>query len=192
MILVKSTSPHISEFLSPDNSERELLIDYERGGIHLNDPSMGSDYQDWIVVYEAGSVKVRTRAGTDESVIFTGPNVTEVSLTFDQNMAPAVAWVQNGACYFSRFDSIIGATVVDAFFGATSPFLSLDDKRLTMQGISDVLFAYIRAGALYFRVQRERFNVEHFFATLPVGASRIMNMGMGRNGRFEFYIKTEF
>ena len=44
---VPSTVAVPSEFLSPDDQVSSPLIDFERGGVALNNSSLGLNYQNW-------------------------------------------------------------------------------------------------------------------------------------------------
>lgn len=179
-------------FLAPDDADRSLLMDYERGGVHLNDPSQGLDYQVWKMWYDADNsqIKLSTLANTDETVVLTSGQITELSFTFDQNMRLAMVYVENTIAKFRWFDPIQNAVVTDVLQGATSPMIALDEKRSLQLSDSDIVLAYVRDGSLYYRLQRERFLTEHALAALPPGVSRIMNLGMSSQNRVQVLVKT--
>jgi hypothetical protein len=63
--------------------------------------------------------------------------------------------------------------------------LTLDDKRALASATNDVILAYIRAGGLYYRQQRDRFAVEYVVGTGVGSSSRIVALGMGANMRLQ-------
>lgn len=189
-----STAVYSAPFVSPDDTTRDLLTDYERGGTALNDASLGLNVKNWKCAYNklTGDVIISNVNGGQASTQFNAPQITEISFTFDQLMRPTFAYVQATVAKLRWFDSVIGATVTDVISGAVrSPFLALDERRDVLVGTSDMILAYIREGAVYYRQQRERFTEEHLLLdVLPAGASRIVALGMARNNRFQVQVET--
>jgi len=177
--------------LSPDNRDRtDLLLDYELGGVALNDPSAGLQVQPWEAWSDGAHLWVAPSPGrTPTTLLLTGSGITEVALAFDQNMRATVAYVESGTAKLRWFDTSIGAMTTTSYAGATSPMLTLDDKRAlsTLTGTSDVLFAYIRAGSVYYRQQRDRFTIERLLGALPPSSTRIDRIGMGANNRLQIW-----
>jgi hypothetical protein len=95
-----------------------------------------------------------------EFVAFSAPGITEFSFSFDQNMRLAIAFVQDGVAKLRWFDSVPGQTVITEYPSAITPRVVLDDKRFTQTSASDIIFAYMRNGDLYYRQQRDRFQTE--------------------------------
>lgn len=192
-----SSSAKAADFLSPDDGDRDLLLDYEYGGIDLNDPSRGLNYTKWKIQYvkaEANAIKVSYLDGSHMTTLLnTSDEVTEVSLAFDQNMSPIIVYVMLGVTYLRWFDATVGSIVTTVITGALSPMVSLDDKRLFNQGNSDVILGYIRNKHLYYRQQRYRFLVEEDQGVLPtLGISRLSKLGMSRTNRFQAQIITKY
>lgn len=162
------------------------LNDSEMGGVALRDTSQGLLVRMWNCRYDraAGDVIVGAE-GVPDAVLFNRPDITELSLTFDQNMAPFIAFVQTGQAKFFWYDPVVQDYAFEETLlaGCSSPRCSLDDKRANFVGGSDIVLAYVRAGALYMRLQRERYLVEHF---LQAGVDKLYQVGMARNGRFQW------
>lgn len=191
-----SSTPVIADYLAPDNiivprAER-LLLDYEMGGIHLSDPSVGLQYQQWKMWKAVdNNIKVSTITDTDITTIFNSPLTTELSFTFDQSMRLAMTYVENTTAKYRWFDTFLGATVTTSIpDGAYSPVMALDDKRPENGGNSDILLIYLRGNACYYRLQRDRFLIEYLYANIPPGVSRIVNWGMNKQYRFQIQIHT--
>jgi len=185
---VASDTALVSEFLAPEDTDTELMISYERGGVALNDASLGRDYQLWKCYVEDSTVKVSPVSGSPVTVIATAPGITAVSLAFDTNIQPAVAYMTEGVTKFYWFNSLTAQFQTDTYVGVTSFKLHMDDKRVYNNAFSDVIFAYIRDGMLYVRQQKDRYAVEY-----PIGPAlgRIRRLGLNRVWRLQFEIDPE-
>ncbi len=165
------------------------LTDYETGGKAFNDTSEGLMYQVWrcrIVEEEEIIVDAENVA---EQVIHTGSAITECSLSFDQNMRPALAYVEGGESFFRWFDPQADQQVVLPLgAGVVTPRVALDDKRPNQIGYSDVVLAYLRDENLYFRLQRDRYATEYLLRE-AVPAPGLIKIGMAANLRFQFMLR---
>lgn len=163
------------------------LIDIEYGGIAINDASMGLMYQPWTLRYDApsGDMILSPRSGTP-TVLFNRSGITEVSLAFDRNMQPAVAFVQNGQAKFYFYSPIDDNFVMwETQLGqAKNPKVTHDDKRDTESSRSDVILAYVMGNSIRYRQQRDRYLTEYTFATSGVNA--LYRVGMNKGGRLQF------
>lgn len=160
-------------------------VDFEDGGIALQDPSQGNQYQQWRgrllgedVVLDAPTVAPVT--------IYSAPDITEISFTFSQNMDPALAFVQADVAKLRWFDSTVGTNVITEYPGAITPRVILDDKRATQVASSDIIFAYLRSGALYYRQQRDRFQTEYLLDTGPHAG--LVKIGFNAQLRLQFFL----
>lgn len=185
-----STTPVLSALLYPDDLGRETrLLDYEMGGVAVGDASQGLQVRTWRAWVDAGQVLLAPwPENAPVTALFAADGVSGLSLAFDQLMHPTVAYVQDGMTKLYWYDTLAAAQVTTSFPDAANPAVCLDDKRAVMvqQGITDVLFLYLRAGGLYYRQQRDRFNVERVLApTLASNVSRVESVGMGVNGRLQ-------
>ena len=175
-----------TQFLYPRSKSYPLTESWENGGVALSDPSEELTKYVWQAWTDGTTITVKRDDLATETVLITDSNITEVDLTFDQNMRPCIACVANGISKLYWYDSSLAMQVTDNFVGITSPRVSLDDKRRFNVGNSDIIFAYQKDNDLCYRVQRERFGVEHVLATNP--KKRLLwRIGMGRKNRFLFY-----
>lgn len=181
-----SVFPVVSEFVERASRRTLPLVDYEMGGVALNDPSQGLLVQLWRVQVLGPDVVVDHDGGTQQ-ILFSRPNITEVALAFDQNMRPYIAFVQDGTAWLWWYDSAAGAMVFSSFVGAVTPRLATDEKRPLQLADSDVILAYVRANNLYFRMQRERFQTERLLAS-AVNAT-LVAIGMNRGNRLQFRLR---
>ena len=179
-----SSTDVIAPFLTPKRNPTDLLIDYEIGGVDIQDTSQGLDTYLWSCSYEQGWVVLNNPVEKTEWRQVSG--VTEISFAFDQNMRPIIAYVSSGQTYLNWYDSASGDYVTTAYGSSTkSPRLSLDDNREALTGTSDVIFAYVKDDQVFYRQQRDRFQVEYLVGDLPDGL-KLVQVGMSRKYRFQF------
>lgn len=183
---VLSSQVIFAPFLSPRDAPPRTLVDYERGGNNISDPSAGLMTKAWRARYIDGNF-VLDATGVPDTVIFSAEDVTEFSFTFDQNMKPFLTYIQGGVPKYRWWDGTLGAyAVVDLPAGALTPKCALDDKRLLQVSISDIILAYILNGNLYYRQQRDRFGTERLLKENVGGYLR--RIGMNTLYRFQFEI----
>ncbi len=182
--------------IPPDDRERSnVRQDFERGGIALNDPTKGLNIRDWRAFINEDGTAIYAEpddASLPPALQITGSEITEVSLAFDQNMQPTLAFVEGGVVKLWWYDTLLQSMTVTTYPGAVGPMVTLDDKRAisVINNSNDVLFAYIRDGNAYFRQQRDRYATEYLLGAVPpMDDPRIMQIGMGRNHRLQFKIK---
>ena len=182
-----SSVPVRSAWLAPDDVGRtDLLIDYELGGVGLNDPSEGLQVQTWEAWSDGVSVwAAPSPSRTPATLLLTGTAITEVSIAFDQNMHATLAYVDGGVTKLYWYDTIVPGMVVTSFTGASSPMICMDDKREGMNASNDILFFYLRSGSIYYRQQRDRYGVERLLGTGVPATVRISFVGMGTTGRMQ-------
>jgi hypothetical protein len=171
-------------FLHPDELPWLPLVDREFGGIALRDPSQGSQVQVWTLTVDGDDVKVATET-VESTTLFSRSGITEAALAFDQNMNPAVAFMQDGVMFLWWFDTLAVAQVFTEFDdGSHSPRVCLDDKRRLENGTSDIILSYVRDNTLYFRAQRDRFQVETALAN--VSGFLLRQVGMNSVNRLQW------
>ncbi len=188
---VLSTTPVPARFSGARSGATSRTVDYEDGGIAIQNPSEGLLYQRWRArLFNAGKddafVMLDARE-VPEFVWLTVPRMTEISFSFDANMQPAVAYVADGQAYLNWYDSTLpGYTTTTLASDVTTPRVTLDDKRfLGSEGYqrSDVILGYVRGGNLYYRQQRERYTVERLLKT---GVTPLIKIGFTRQLRLQF------
>ena len=161
--------------------------DFESGGIGIQDPSEGLNYQIWEAVLSDDNV-VLSSPNTPKFIAYTGSNITEISFTFDRNMNFTLAFIQNGEAKLYWYDSQLGA-MTTTNYGATvsSPRVSLDDKRDLQSAVSDVIFAYVKDNNLCYRQQRDRFQTEYILKS--GGVNKLKKFGINTKYRLQFLIE---
>lgn len=182
-----STTSIRSSIIGARGRGTATLMDYEDGGIAISDPSQGLRVQVWRGQLVGQNVVIVAESTLEEMVVYNGSRVTEFSFTFDQNMRPVVTVIDVNRIKLRFYDSFIADYTTEDFGNTWSnPRVFLDDKRQPMLAVSDVILAYIRAGNLYMRLQRDRYGVEYF---LRDNASGLHTFGMGKNWRLQFHMK---
>ncbi|CAA2393601.1 hypothetical protein [Xanthomonas phage Tabio] len=181
-----STLPQPSAFVEQVSRRTIPLVDYEMGGVAINDAAQGLQVQLWKVEVLGTDVWL-SAPSVPAFLYFSRPDISEVALAFDQNMRPFVAFVQNGVAWLYWYDTQVSAMVFSSFTGAITPRLTTDEKRAIYSSNSDVILAYVRANNLYFRMQRERFQIEHLLAS-GVNAT-LVAIGMNRGNRLQFRLR---
>jgi hypothetical protein len=187
-----STTPQVAAFAGPDAIEAPNdYTDFEMGGVALSDPQEGLKAYRWVSWYDPEFETVNIeREGQPSTEVFSAPGLTELSFCFDQNMRPFYAYVQNGQAKFRWYDTVFGGNVITLLNAADySPKCTLDSKSFiqTTEGLNDIILAYVRGGTLYYRQQRDRFEVERSLAV--VGNFRLMKVGMNVINRLQFLLE---
>lgn len=180
-----TASPVIGTFLYLVDQEYIPLQQTVMGGISLNDPSKGRLYQPWTVKYSGGNILVNPGA---EATVFTLPvsGVTSVSLAFDNNMSPVIAWTSvNGANLY--YYNTLGLTYTTRYFeGINSCRVCVDNPEDYYDGASDVIFGYTLNNNLCYRQQRDRYDIEYIISE----SSRILSrMGPTTANRLQFELR---
>ncbi len=173
-----------SEYLERVNSTLAPLVDYEMGGIALNNASFGLWVRLWRVRVDGDVVYLAPESGAEQPM-FIRAGISEVALAFDQNMQPVIAFVQDGQAWLWWYDSSVPGMVFTLIAGAVNPRLTLDDKRPGQVANSDVILAYLRSGALYYRQQRDRYLTEYLFSSSPP-CGGLASVCMSKGGRLQF------
>lgn len=177
-----------------------IIIDKEMGGVSLQDPSQGLLVREWTVQLENEDVVLYpTDTPSNRTVLVSAADITEISLSFDQNMNWALAYVVGGIAKLNWFDASITQRVTLSF-GAEmlSPRMTLDDKRAgaVLGNYSDILLFYNKliSGTywLCYRQQRDRFQTERQLTSfvplhLP-DPPAILRVGMNQGYRIQVEI----
>jgi hypothetical protein len=181
-----SPEPIVGTFLEPDGRTRvSLLVDYEMGGVAIGDPSQGLQVQVWECRVDAGVIQTRPESGGSWTNITSDTDITEVALAFDQNMQPTVAYMAGGVAKLYWYDGSLPGYVTSSITGATSPRVTMDDKRPMQVGLNDVLLFYFMNGRIKHRRQRDRYITEYDLAPVPLGMSQIKQWGMTAVNRIQ-------
>lgn len=187
-----SSTPVPSPFSGAKGLTASPFIDYEDGGVAINDASRGLLYQRWRAALVDNRYVYIEAANTPQFLFLYLPGTTEISLSFDSNMQPVLAFVQGGEVKLYWYDSV-SAGYVTTNFGSTykSPRVALDDHRYVASNgfqLSDVIFAYVRANNLYYRQQRDRYLTERLLHSGLRDDQTLLKIGLNRKLRFQFMV----
>lgn len=172
-------------YLPPDERVTSPLVDFESGGMALLDASAGHFARTWKCWVQGLDVWLQAEGGVAE-VLFQEVRITAVALCFDQNMRWAVAYTQDGILKLRWYDSVAGDHIVSTFAEGVNPKLALDDKRAAFSINSDIILAYIRGSTLYYRQQRDRFEIERVLRENLYPNTKLKSIGMNKNLRLQF------
>lgn len=182
---IPSSSPQYSDWLYDYPTAYDPLVAYEWGGVAIEDVSQGLGSHLWELTYDSdtGDVK-RNRVGQLAQTVFNAANLVRLGLSFDQNMHPCYVWESGVDGYVNLifYDVSVGAEATLQITGITSPCITLDDKRRDAADTSDIIFAYIRDGNIYYRQQRDRFTIERVLGSVNP-TEIITRIGMSQGGR---------
>lgn len=181
-----------NSILPPDDLLATSAEDFERGGAALNNAATGLNVRNWrcYLGTNGSDVYVQAEGGVPE-LIFSVPGISGVTFTFDQLMRPVVAYTLNTTTYLRWFDTLQNAYITTELGELLYPRLSFDDKRATQYGSNgDIILAYLRSVGgslgLYYRQQRDRFNIEYALRTGLPNNTRLRAVGMNRGLRMQF------
>ncbi len=180
-----SPAPEVSGFLPPYNIPYTPLSQVVPGGIAIGDPSKGRLYQNWVVSYAASQITVRPVNGAVE---FSLPvaSVFSVSLAFDNNMGMVLSWQNAVGSNLYYFDTVMGSYTTRVFSGTTSCRVVVDNSNDYYLANSDVIFGYTYGGNLYWRQQRDRYDVERLVG--PTN-KRLIKMAPSLVNRLQFELR---
>jgi hypothetical protein len=185
-----SSVPVVSGLLPPYDREVTDLTDWCRGGIALSDPSETLDFQNWSIGLDGNDVVVTPETAGTPSVIFSRPDITELSLGFDNNMRPVIAFVQAGQGILYFFDPVIDDyQFQDLPVGAITPRCVLDDTRPSQVQTSSVIVSYVYDGSLWLLDQLDRYTIPYNLTLVDAGA-KLDRMGMSTNLRMHWLFQV--
>ena len=157
-------------------------FDFIDGPIAEQDPSKGHNYQQWRAYIKDYQVHIEAD-NIPPRVLLDSPDntITDISICFNQNADLHYAWVDAGVARFRWFDTITASFQTMVLpSGTRTPKCTLDDKRPTQSGRSDIILSYVKAdNKLYFRMQRERFQTEHLLDDGPFVSIERLYMNNG-------------
>lgn len=191
-----STETLRAPFQYPYNLAKRNLWDYDYGGIAMQDPSAGLQYQVWKCKWEStdSTVYIAPLASEDYEAVAVQSDVVEVAFTFDQNMRYQLALrLSDGTVKHHWYDPTISDYTVTVYTGIDSVAIKLDDKRnnATQGGFSDIILTYIKNNNLYFRLQRDRYLIQYLlYSGIPADRC-ISQFGMNNIWRMQWRISPK-
>ena len=180
-----TTTPVISSFPAPYNDAYTPLTQNVLGGISIGDPSHGRTYQTWTVNYNGTSINISPSTGGIAYTLVES-NVFSVSLAFDNNMSPVIAWMTTGGANLYYYNTVTESYNTTFFPGVLSCRVCVDDPAEFYNASSDVIFGYTLGGNLYYRQQRDRYATQYL-----IGASTktLIRMSLSTGNRLQFELR---
>ena len=169
-----------SPFLPPASDPYDPLTQRVWGGTALNNGANGRLVQLWQVSYSDPVISVGLPASTPAFTL-SRPGLTSVSLAFDQNMAPVLAWQTSAGTTIYFFN---GTTYEELLVpGTTSSRAVVDDLRAFNAANSDIIVAYTRAGSVWYRQQRDNYAIERLIGS--TSTAQLIRLGTNVAGRLQ-------
>lgn len=177
-------TPIVSDFIDPYGRPYNPLSQYVMGGLAIGDASAGREVQVWNVAYNGANITVRPEVG---AVAFSmaQSDVQSVSLAFDNNMGLAIAWTTSSGANLYYFDTLTTAYTTQFFPGITSCRVCVDDARDFYAAQSDVIFSYTLSNTLYYRQQRDRYDIQY---TIGATTKRLIRAAPNVGNRLQFQL----
>lgn len=156
------------------------------GPVAINDPSKELNNKFWAAYADAGDLYLSDTVDLTNTLILSEPDgIAKVALAFDQNANDTYAYITDlGELKLRFYDSLIPGDSLVSFGVVQSMTLAMDIKYYPSSDQSDILLYYIRDGAIYCRIQRDRFLIEYATPVIT-GASRLLDSGMRKDYRFQ-------
>lgn len=157
--------PADGPFLAPYNERFNPFRQNVLGGISLNNGSQGRMVQQWTIWYDK-DINYIFVGPKDQSPVWSRPEpgVLGLSLAFDNNMNLVIAYRKIDGCYLYYYNTLSSGYTTRFFPDATACRVAVDDPRDFNNGNSDVIFVYTLNNKLYYRQQRDRYDIEYFIA----------------------------
>jgi hypothetical protein len=193
-----SSTPILADYIPPYDRYKSPFVDFEEGGIALYDGTQGTQIQFWTMTYDDdelspgyGDFTMIPESFGSPTVVLNVANVKEVCMAFNQNMDFIICYyLEDGSCKYYYYDTVLeDYQTLTLPAGSRSPQLCLDDHRWLQTGEADDILAYIRAGTVYYRQERDRYTVERTLGT-GVGDAKLYRVGMTKNGRLKFDVSA--
>lgn len=187
-----STESVPAPFSYPRNIPKSANLDFEYGGVAIQDGSQGLRVRVWRGEYLGGSILI-SADGIAPITFATEADIIDIGISFDQNMNPFACWeLEDGTARFRWFDSTVPGFVTTTLPSGSYDVRCAHDDTRDIQvtgGVSDVILSYLRAGSLYFRLQRERYLTERLLSS-AIGERRLIQTGLNEQLRFQWRLSA--
>jgi hypothetical protein len=178
-------TPIVSTFQAPYDGRYYPLSQTVLGGIAIGDASAGRQVQLWNVSYDGSAINVKTDTGP---VVFSlvQTDVLTVSLAFDNNMGLAIAWKTSTGAKLYYYDTLTSQYIIRDFPGINSCRVVVDDARDFYTALSDVIFSYTLSGNLYWRQQRDRYDIQYLIGPT---SKQLIRLAPNVGNRLQFELR---
>lgn len=179
-------SKGINKFLYPKNLHHAMTIAYTEAGPKLTDTQYGLTGYIWKAFVRGNQIVLQRIDLSEEHIMVTKDNITQVDVTFDQTMRPFIVYVADNQAYYLHYNkTTFNYEEVTLPSNVTFPRCELDMRNPDEIPFSDIILGYINGNNLCYALQRERFTVEHVIAT-DSKKSMLWRIGRLVDGRFGY------
>lgn len=183
-----SAYPVVASLVGADRLPSTDTVVYQEGPIGLADSSQGLQAQIWRGRLIGDTFYV-TSPTTVETPLFDRRGIRQVSLSFDQNGRPLVAYLIEGDLWLywhSTVERRFVHTLLES--GVRDGHVILPDKRAFQLENSEVGVYYTKGDQLLWRRQLERYETAHLL--LQGIGGRLMKVGMNAHYRLQFIFQA--
>ena len=156
--------------------------------LNISDSTLKEAY--WVFEEFEGTIRIAKFIGTSKQEwieLFSSGPVNKLSGTFDQLGKPLVFYDLGGILYFWWFDPVLAAHTITEMVTGSSPFAAFDIRHDTSNPTSDAILFYVRDGGIYYRYQRDRYEVE-YATPVPSGVTEIVAADMA----VDYHLQLEY
>lgn len=184
--------------LAPHDRPYSPVHAFSMGGLGIQDSSQGLQTHVWEaiinVVGGTSTIVVQREDDTtlNQTMVSTAGAITRLSMSFDQNMNPAVAYQIGNDSYLNWYDATTLSYETLVFNNCITPQIELDDKRVRSGSINDMIFGYLKHDAstntydLCYRQQRDRFTIEYTLISNVPPDKKLHYLSMSNENRLIF------
>lgn len=184
-----SSYPVVADLFSAEKLPSSDRVVYERGPVALADSSQGVDYQLWRGRLVGDTVYL-TSPTTPETPVFTVRGIRQISLGFDQNGRPLVAYMIDDVLWMYWYSTVEQQFIHSAFeSGVRDVRVLLPDRRKFQLESSEVGVYYTQADRLVWRRQLDRYTIP--YVLLEGIGGRLMKVGMNAHYRLQFIFQAQ-
>lgn len=191
---ILSSKPIPSRYLKAGaKSNLSRLRTAEDGPLDYQNPILGADYQEWRMFPRDMQFWIESDTKPAHSML---PDpcrlISNVSFCFNYNADLHLLYVEQGSSYFQWYDTVNSRMeIMKLPEGTRDARITLDDKRPSQSSRSDIILSYLdSAGALKFRKQRDRFEVEYLLDIGPYISIEKMYMNINYRLQWDCVVGT--
>lgn len=177
-----SSLPVIADLIYPRDTKPSATTSLDYGPIAIQNTTQGLRTKVWTASYDATSGAVKLQDG---SLLFVEKDIKELDLTFNQTANPFIAYRVGSNIKIFWYDVTIPAYTTKVIGIGDQPFCFLDERRPEFSSKSDIILIYHRDGSVYYRRQRDRFEIEFSTGITNKENLVIENFGMAKNNRLQ-------
>lgn len=174
----------------PPNLAFDIVQAISLGPMQLNNSGGKLNERYWIAYVDNGAVYIKGSQGEQwgaETLLFNDLEpIKQITLTFDQLGRPLVFYrVGADTIKLYWYNPVLEQTELKILAQGIDPNAGFDSPQDTGKSYSDAMLFYVRDDAIYMRVQRDRFEVEHETPAKLLKDLDIVSTGMRVDNRYQ-------